>query len=269
MPHSNACLGEREEPVLAATNPAALTELESRIGYSFSDRSYLAEALTHSSYWQESAGRDDCSHNERFEFLGDAVLGFLVTAELMNLFPDYTEGELTQLKSYLVSGAHLEEMARRIDLGSFLRLGQSEERTGGRDKKTLLADGFEALIAAVYLDGGIPAAKRLVTSLVVADDALERARLGDKTTNHKSALQEWLQKNKLPWPDYEVVSTSGPDHRRWFQVALQVGSLFETTAGGWTKKAAEQEAARQAMKFFQNRSVEDKESCTDPATDET
>ena len=268
MPHSNASLGGREEPVLAAANPAALTELESRIGYSFSDRSYLEEALTHSSYWQESAGREGCSHNERFEFLGDAVLGFLVTAELMNRFPDYTEGQLTQLKSYLVSGAHLEEAARRIELGSFLWLGQGEERTGGREKKALLADGFEALIAAVYLDGGIPAAKRFVTSLVLADDAIERARMEEKTANHKSALQEWLQKNKLPWPEYEVVSTSGPDHRRWFQVALQVGILFETTAGGWTKKAAEQDAARQAVKFFFDRGGEVKESCADPATDE-
>ena len=267
MPHSNAYMGGREEPAWAATNPAALTELESRIGYSFSDRSYLEEALTHSSYWQESADREGCSHNERFEFLGDAVLGFLVTAELMNLFPDYTEGQLTQLKSYLVSGAHLEEAARRIELGSFLWLGPGEERTGGREKKALLADGFEALIAAVYLDGGIPAAKRLVTSLMLADDAIERARLEDKTA-HKSALQEWLQKNKLPRPEYEVVSTSGPDHRRWFQVALQVGSLFETTAGGWTKKAAEQDAARQAVKFFHDRGGEFKESCTAPATDE-
>lgn len=260
-------MGGGEEPVLAAANPAALTELESRIGYSFSDRSYLEEALTHRSYWQESAARDDGSYNERFEFLGDAVLGFLASDELMNRFPDYTEGQLTQLKSILVNGAHLEAAARRIELGSFLWLGPGEERTGGRDKKTLLADGFEALIAAVYLDGGIPAARRLVTSLVLSDDAIEKARLEDKTA-HKSALQEWLQKNNLPWPEYEVVSTSGPDHRRWFQVALKVGSLFEATAGGWTKKAAEQDAARQAVKFFRDRGGEVRESCADPATDE-
>ena len=267
MPHSSASMGGGEEPVLAAANPAALTELESRIGYSFSDRSYLEEALTHSSYPQESAGRDDGSHNERLEFLGDAVLGFLVSDELMNRFPDYTEGQLTQLKSILVNGTHLEAAARRIELGAFLWLGQCEERTGGRDKKTLLADGFEALIAAVYLDGGIPAARRLVTSLMLADDAIAKARLEDKTA-HKSALQEWLQKHKLPQPEYEIVSTSGPAHRRWFQVALKVGSLFETTARGWTKKAAEQDAARQAVKFFHDRGGEVKESCADPATDE-
>ncbi len=226
-----------------------VSRLEESIGYSFADRSRLEQALTHSSCSQESA--EDRPNNERFEFLGDAVLGFVVSAALTRRFPDYAEGQLTRLKAYLVSAAHLEALARHISLGSYLRLGRGEERSGGREKRALLVDAFEALIAAVYLDGGITAAEQFVGSTVLTDEVVERGDQQARAENYKSTLQEWLQARKMPSPVYQIEATKGPAHRRWFRVALRVGDLYQTAAEGWTKKAAEQDAARDGLAFFQ------------------
>lgn len=230
------------------TSASEFNRLEERIGYHFADRSHIEHALTHSSYAQEAP--NECRHNERLEFLGDSVLGFVVSADLMERFPDDSEGGLTQLKAYLVSASHLEHEARRVDLGPSLRLGRGEERTGGRDKKGVLVDAFEALIAAIYLDGGIAAAEAFIRGTVLRTVAVDAARKEIETANYKSALQEWLQARKLPLPAYRVASTSGRDHRRRFHVELEVGSSFKATAEGWTKKSAEQEAARQGLDFF-------------------
>jgi ribonuclease-3 len=230
------------------TPPSELNRLEERIGYRFADRSHIEQALTHSSFTQEDP--DECRHNERLEFLGDSVLGFVVSAHLMQRFPDDSEGGLTQLKAFLVSASHLEHEARRVDLGPFLRLGRGEERSGGRDKKGVLVDAFEALIAAIYLDGGVSAAEVFIRGSVLRPKAVEAARKECETANYKSALQEWLQARKLPLPAYRIASTSGRDHRRRFHVELEVGSSFKATAEGWTKKSAEQEAARQGLDFF-------------------
>ena len=245
----------------------ALSRLEKSIGYSFIDQSCLEQALTHTSCAQESV--EDRPHNERFEFLGDSVLGFVVSAALVRRFPDYTEGQLTQLKAYLVSAAHLEAVARRITLGSYLRLGRGEENSGGRQKKALLVDAFEALIAAIYLDGGITAAERFVRSTVLTDEVVERADRQARAENFKSMLQEWLQAHKMPPPEYEIEATSGPAHRRWFKVALRVGDLFQTAAEGWTKKAAEQDAAREGLAFFHDRHPDGVENTAGFAKDET
>ena len=234
------------------TQSSELSQLEERIGYRFADPSHLEQALTHSSYSQEAAG--DCRHNERLEFLGDAVLGFVVSADLLERFPDDSEGAMTQIKSYLVSAPHLEQEARHIELGAFLRLGRGEERSGGRNKKGLLADAFEALIAAIYLDGGVSAAETFIHRTVLRPEAVEAARAEE--TNYKSALQEWLQARKLPLPAYRIVSTSGSDHRRLFHVELRIGDHFTATAKGWTKKSAEQETARQGFEFFQEQFVQ-------------
>lgn len=237
------------------TSRPDLSQLEERIGYRFNDLSHAEQALTHSSYAQEASV--ECRYNERLEFLGDAVLGFVVSADLLDQFPAESEGGLTQLKAYLVSASHLEHEARRLDLGAFLRLGRGEERTGGRDKKGVLVDAFEALIAAIYLDGGVAAAQAFIRRTVLLPEVVEAARKQVQTANYKSALQEWLQARKLPLPAYRVASTSGRDHQRRFDVELRVGNCFTAIAEGWTKKSAEQEAARQGLDFFLNQYAED------------
>ena len=152
---------------------------------------------------------------------------------------------------------HLEALARRISLGSYLRLGRGEERTGGREKRALLVDAFEALIAAVYLDGGITAAEQFVGSTVLTDEVVESGDKQARAENYKSILQEWLQARKMPPPVYQIEATKGPAHRRFFKVGLRVGDLYQSTAEGWTKKAAEQDAARDGLAFLQEKYPDD------------
>ncbi len=224
------------------------TSFEELIGYRFGDRALLDQALTHRSHTQESA--EVSSHNERLEFLGDAVLGLVVSESLVARFPAAAEGELTKLKAYLVSAANLISVARRLELGRFLHLGRGEELSGGREKKALLVDGLEALIAAVFLDGGLPAARRFCEQHILTEAAFEAAADHSESGNFKSALQELLQQQKLPSPSYRVVREAGPPHSRQFEVELRVGSLFSSRAEGSTKKSAEQSAARLALDHF-------------------
>jgi ribonuclease III len=221
-----------------------LQNFEQRIGYAFRDRDVLARALTHKSYSHE-AKQENVRHNETFEFLGDAVLGFVIGDMLFRYFPDLDEGALSKIKAYLVSAPSLAAKARELEMGEVIRLGVGEEKTGGRKKDSLLANLFEAMIAGVYIDGGIDAARQLI----------ERSFLEDiKSVNeqdllfqdYKTALQELAQGRGLPLPEYHVIDEVGPDHDKIFIVEVKVGSLV-TRGEGSSKKEAQQQAAKHAL----------------------
>jgi ribonuclease-3 len=223
--------------------------LEQKIQYRFSDPEMLRRALTHSSLANESRGAGTpMGDNEQLEFLGDSVLGFLIAEALVRRFPGQTEGELSRQKAHLVSAAHLHGVARRLDLGSYLELGRSEEMSGGRAKKTLLVDGLEAVIAAVYLDGGVEPARAFVRDFVLdaplASDEDAGTDIQPAITNFKSALQELAQSRKLPQPRYTIVRERGPEHSKVFTVEVRVGKEWTGQAEGRTKKVAAQRAAR-------------------------
>jgi ribonuclease-3 len=223
--------------------------LEQRIQYRFSDPEMLRRALTHSSLANESRGAGTpMGDNEQLEFLGDSVLGFLIAEALVQRFPGQTEGDLSRQKAHLVSAAHLHGVARRIDLGSFLDLGRSEEMSGGRAKKTLLVDALEAVIAAVYLDGGVDAARAFVRDFVLdaplGNDEDAGTDIQPAITNFKSALQELAQSLHLPQPRYAIVRERGPEHSKVFTVEVRVGKDWSGQADGRTKKIAAQRAAR-------------------------
>jgi len=229
---------------------AELETLETRIDHRFSDPELLRRALTHSSLANEirAASGHTPGDNEQFEFLGDSILGFLVSEALVQRFPAQSEGELSRQKAHLVSAAHLHGVARRLDLGAFLDLGRSEEMSGGRAKKTLLVDCLEALIAAIYLDGGLAPASAFVESQIMdaplSSDEDAGTDIQPAIHNFKSALQELAQARKLPQPRYAVVREHGPDHSKIFTVEVRVGPEWTAQADGRTKKLAAQRAAR-------------------------
>ncbi|MBI4462850.1 MAG: ribonuclease III [Acidobacteria bacterium] len=229
---------------LSAKTPAPLIVLEQVLGYVFRDPGLLEQALTHRSH--RANGQEDMHDNERLEFLGDAVLGFLVSEQLYGLNSAMREGKLSRIKSNLVSTRHLHQTAVRLDLGRHLRLGPGEEKTGGRHKQTILANAVEAVVAAVYLDGGVGAARGLVRRLMFS--AIEAREMEHLARNdYKSALQEHLQALKQPPARYELVAARGPEHRKHFTVAVWVGSTRLAEGQGVTKKAAEQHAAQEAL----------------------
>jgi ribonuclease III len=225
----------------------AIADLEQRIGYRFRDVGLLEHALTHKSKAHEDA-TGGVVDNESLEFLGDAVLGFIVADLLYREFPHFHEGQKSKAKAALVSTAALAELAQRIGLGAYLLLGRGEEKTGGRQKQALLADGCEAVIAAVYLDGGIDAARGFI--LDELRDEIEHVRSPDFLRDFKSALQERLQADGRPLPEYEVTAERGPDHDKRFHVTVRVGGVVLADSEGRTKKEAEQAAARQALIAF-------------------
>lgn len=228
-----------------ALNETHRTALEQAIGHSFSDRSYLERALTHSTVRQEAA-EDFPGDNEELEFLGDAVLGLVVSEHLLRNFPAWSAGKLSQSKARLVSAQMLHQAARGINLGAYVQLGRGEEKTGGREKETVLADAYEALVGAIYLDAGLAAAMRFITRTLL-DDALREnpALLG--VPDHKSALQEFLQARGIRPADYRVAAESGPDHRKLFVVEVYVAGRCVASAEGSSKKKAEQVAAGAAL----------------------
>lgn len=236
---------------------ADLAELASRLGHVFQDPNLLVRALTHSSWATEhSAGPGVVpSHNERLEFLGDAVLGFLVSAALAERFPDSPPGKLTKWRAYLVRAERLHRAALAIDLGSYLVLGRGEEASGGRAKKALLADAVEALIAALYLDGGIDAARRFVERYVIADFDPETAERGGPMDS-KSALQEYAIAAGLPLPRYTTLREEGPGHARVFAVEVRIGRNWTATGTGSSKKSASQAAARALLEELRKRQSE-------------
>ncbi len=246
---------------------AVLLELEAALGHGFARPALLVCALTHRSSMNEQAGIEqpveqgneearDAGNNERLEFLGDAVLGLVVAEALYLAHPEWHEGELTRIRAQLVSRKHMAEVAQAIGLGSYLRLSRGEERGGLRNKSTVLSDSMEAVLAALFLDGGLEPVRVFVRRYVMGEAAEELARelrSGAALGNYKSALQERLQAARAGMPVYRVKSESGPDHRKRFlvEVRLRTGEGEPGKAlargKGSTKKLAEQDAARRAL----------------------
>jgi ribonuclease III len=229
-----------------------LGPLQARLGYQFRDLGLLEHALTHRSRAHEDAS-GGVIDNESLEFLGDAVLGFVVADMLFTQFPTHSEGYKSKVKASIVSSASLARLAEEIDLGRFVFLGRGEERTGGRQKHAILADGFEAVIAAVYLDGGVEAARTFILSRFapLIEAAGDRAAEAIFTADWKSALQEWIQAAGLGLPVYRLAAAEGPDHRKRFDVEVLVSGEVAGRAVGRSKKDAEQQAARQALTKLQ------------------
>jgi len=225
---------------------AAPAELEEILGYRFEHPDLLIRALTHRSSVHEKNPGGALSDNEQLEFLGDSILGFLMSDMLLLSHPDFPEGRLSKLKAHLVSSSHLHAVAVKMGLGSHLRLGRGEELSGGREKKALLANALEALIAAVYLDGGIGPARDFVVRHVAADAEISLADLG--VTDYKSALQEKAQALKLPQPRYSIVEERGPEHAKTFLVEARVGREWSSRAEGLSKKSASQRAAQDVLR---------------------
>ena len=232
-----------------ATTPD-LDALEEILEYKFGDRALLERAITHRSWAHEQVG-PGCEeqarglHNEAFEFVGDSVLGLVVADYLFESYPDVTEGELSRMKHRLVSAPTLAKASQRLDLGDFLRVGRGEEKTGGRRKRALLADAFEAVLAAIFLDGGLPAATAFIQRAL--GNELEHADPESAAAaDYKTMLQEVLQAEHHAAPQYAVIETAGPPHRRTFHVEVnwEGGSV---RGEGRTIKAAETAAARLAL----------------------
>lgn len=228
---------------------ADLESLEDAIGYHFANRDILIRALTHSSHAHERAlAGETIADNEQLEFLGDSVLGFLVSEALFKTLPECREGRLSTIKGHVVSAVHLHEVARPLELGSYLRLSHGEERTGGRTKRTLLGNAMEALIAAIYLDGGIEAARAFVSRFVLVEGSYPdgaSAALLSSVADFRSALQELTQARRLPPPQYILVNERGPGHSKTFTMEVRVGHEWVSRAEGYTKKVAAQKAARE------------------------
>ena len=241
------------------SRPVDLNPLEAILEHRFRSRDLLTLALTHRSLGHERSSAEGASQrrdNERLEFLGDAVLGLLVSQALYSLNPDWQEGELTRVKAELVSRKHMAQVALSIDLGRYLLLGKGEERSGGRRKLTLLANAMEAVLAALYLDGGLEVVRRVADRFILGELARQlamRIQVDSTLGDGKSALQEQLQAARLGTPTYAIEQESGPDHRKQYQVALRLrrpdGTLSDilTHGLGGTRKKAEQEAARIAL----------------------
>ena len=238
--------------------------LESALAYRFTRPDLVMQALTHSSQAREmesvqGAEGKRVADNEQLEFLGDAVLALTTTEELFHRYPHFSEGELSKLRAHLVSERHLIRVAQQLQLGGYLRLGRGEEKSGGRNKTALLVDAFEAVLGAVYLDGGMEPARRIVLQFVVTPE-LERIALNGQNlplTDYKSALQERLQASGKLQPTYVLVKEQGPEHNKVFTVEARLhgsgngaGPEFVGRAEGSTKKNAEQEAARQVLEYL-------------------
>jgi len=223
-----------------------LSELQQKLCYEFTNIDFLVESLRHSSFVNENLELD-IQDNERLEFLGDAVLNLVVGHMLMHRYPDLKEGDLSKMRANLVNESQLASIARQMNLGSYLQLGKGEIQTKGWEKKSILADTFEAVIAAVYLDGGFDAAFRIIDGhfSFLLDSVVT------STANHdyKSQVQELVQMKYQQIPVYAVVHESGPDHDKTFRVRLTVGNI-QAEGEGKSKKAAEQDAARKGLELL-------------------
>lgn len=227
---------------------ADLGVLEQRLGHTFRDRGLLECALTHTSHiYERPSEGPPAGDNEQLEFLGDAILGFVVSEHLVRCNPAFPEGRLSKLKAHLVSAARLHEVAQELGLGEFLYLGRGEEMSGGRSKKALLSDAVEALIAALYLDAGLETARAFIEIQVVGGVEAPEEGMEATVTDHKSALQEMAQALKLPAPRYVVVEENGPEHSKTFTVEVRLGKDLASKAQGLSKKSAGQKAAQQVL----------------------
>lgn len=224
-----------------------MNPLEERIGYKFRNSLLLAEALTHASISLER--KDYPFDNQRLEFLGDAVLQLVITEELFSRFPDFTEGQLTKIRTRLVSRTALKEHALHLRLGEHLMMGRGEESSGGRERSSTLGDSFEALVGGIYLDGGLAAAKRFI--LTVAAKNLEAVALQPEEINPKGKLQELLQAIAPSSPVYEILHESGPEHLKNFSCRVVWEGLVLGNGAGHSKKEAEVSAALAALEAEQ------------------
>ncbi|HUU12337.1 MAG TPA: ribonuclease III [Terriglobia bacterium] len=223
---------------------SSLEKLQDIIGYRFKTPRLLLEALTHSSFARETSER--LRDNEQLEFLGDAVLNFLVSVRLAEIFPEDREGELSRGRARLVGADHLSRVAARLNLGEYLRLGKGEEKTGGRSKSTLLVNALEALVASLYHDGGLEAARRFVEDFVLPP-GLEASAGELFSVDYKSALQEFLQGDRLGPAEYRVVEERGPEHQKTFTVEVRAGENWVARGRGASKKSAEVQAAKELL----------------------
>ena len=217
--------------------------LEARLGYTFQDRSLLQQALTHSSYANENRG--GLGSNERLEFLGDSILGMVTADHLYPAHPDLPEGDLTRTRAALVCEESLVEVADRLELGKFLRLGRGEAAGGGRERPSIRADAVEAVLAAVYLDGGLAEARKIVQRFILARET-EKA----VTRDYKTALQELVQRESGQVLAYRLIGQSGPDHAKVFTVEVDLNGKAVGRGTGHSKKEAEQMAARSAVEML-------------------
>ena len=222
-----------------------MEQLERRLGYTFTDRSWLETALTHSSYANESPHTRHS--NERLEFLGDAVLGFCAAKTICRLYPDMPEGELTRLRAELVCEASLHQVALALGLGDYIHLGKNEQCNGGRRRPSILADCVEAIIAAIYLDGGLEPAEAFIDRMILKDI---RAGHRPARTDYKTQLQELLQRSGGAAPQYTIVGESGPDHDKTFTASVALHGGASAQGGGKSKKEAEQAAAKAALEML-------------------
>ena len=234
-------------------------QLEERLGRNFRDPELLRRAMTHSSALPElraaeAGSAEPAGDNEQLEFLGDAVLDLLASEYLLEKFPKWSEGQLSKSRARLVNAQALELAARRLHLGDHLRLGRGEEKTGGREKPALLADAFEAVVAAIYLDAGLAAAKEMLRTTLF-DYALEERGGSLFETDRKSALQEFLQSRGKSPAEYRVAAESGPDHQKTFQVEVWINGACMASGLGSTKKEAEQRAAGTALERLEQSAV--------------
>ena len=221
--------------------------LEKRLNYRFKDQALFQMALTHSSHAYET--QDHPLDNERLEFLGDSVVGLIAADFFYAMYPEANEGDLSKFKSSASSTVALADYARQIKLDEVIHLGKGEEKSGGRKKSTILAGSFEALIGAIYIDGGFDAARTVYERLLEGSYAKVKKQ-GHEINNYKSALQEFLQKEDLPAPQYKMVTAAGPDHRKEFVVEVIVNKTVLGRAKGPSRKVAEQKAAENVLKSF-------------------
>ena len=219
-----------------------LTKLEQGLGYTFRNKALLENALTHSSYANENRERH-LPDNERLEFLGDSILGFVVAEYLYRNFPDKPEGELTRIRADLVGERNLAEAAATIELGSYLLLGHGEEQGGGRKRDSIVSDAMESVIAASFMDGGFAAAKEIIDQLILSNIPKGRPRNFD----YKTAFQELVQRKKDQQIHYELTGESGPDHDKHFEVEVLLNGKAVGHGVGSSKKRAEQAAAEAAI----------------------
>jgi ribonuclease III len=242
-----------------------MADLEHTLAYQFARPELLQQALTHSSQAREMESSQPSAprvgDNEQLEFLGDAVLGLVTTEELFHRFPHFREGDLSKLRAHLVSEKHLIQVAHRLELGHYLHLGRGEEKSGGRNKTTLLVDALEAILGAMYVDSGLETVRRVILQHIVAPEleSVERNGARPLLTDYKSALQEKLQASGKPQPSYVLVKEQGPEHNKIFTVEArlqfsddQPGNEFVGRAEGSTKKNAEQAAARQLLQHLES-----------------
>jgi len=222
-----------------------LTALQNKIKVKFKDKSLLDNSLVHRSFVNES-GNGKINDNERLEYLGDSVLGLIINEYIYNRFYDYPEGDLAKIKSAVVSESTLAKIAREINLGSFLIMGKGEELSGGRDRTSILANSFEAVIGAVYLDSGLKTCRKFVLSFLKKE--IERIDSMSYLRDPKTTLQEYVQKKYKERPVYEVIEENGPDHRKEFIVRLLINGKEAAKGSGSSKRKAEMYAAEIVLK---------------------